>query len=179
MPAIRLTQAAVERLKPPVKGRVVHWDNHVPGFGLRITEKDARSWVAMYRVSGKLVMETLGQFGRIPKVDEARQLAREAMQRAASGEHPTEAKKRRQHEAEKTAASTFKAAAERYVQSYAKKNTRTSTWREVERQLRVDVFPYWANRPIASITRDDVAKLLQRIEERGSPVQANRQRARP
>jgi len=47
MPAIRLTQAAVERLKPPAKGRVVHWDKHLPGFGLRITENDARSWVAM------------------------------------------------------------------------------------------------------------------------------------
>jgi integrase len=178
MPAIRLTQAAVERLKAPAKGRVVHWDNHLPGFGLRITEKDARSWVAMYRVSGKLVMETLGQFARIPKVDEARQLARNAMQRAASGEHPTEAKKRRQHETEKAAASTFKAAAERYVQSYAKKNTREPTWREVERQLRVDVFPFWADRRIKSITRHDVARLLQRIEDRGSPIQANRQRAR-
>jgi len=178
MPAIRLTQAAVERLKPPAKGRVVHWDKHLPGFGLRITENDARSWVAMYRVSGKLVMETLGQFARIPKVDEARKLASGAILRGLSGEHPTEAKKRRQHEAEKAAASAFKAAAERYVESYARKNTREATWREVERQLRVDVFPYWATRPIKSITRHDVAKLLQRIEERGSPVQANRQRAR-
>jgi integrase len=178
VPTIRLTQAAVDRLKPPAKGRIVHWDNHLSGFGLRITEKDARSWVAMYRVAGKPVMETLGPFGRIPKVDEARQLARKAMQRAASGEHPTEAKKRRQHEAEKAAASTFRAAAERYVERYAKKQTRESTWKEVERQLRVDVFPYWADRPIASITRQDVGRLLKGIEDRGSPVQANRQRAR-
>jgi len=178
MPAVRLTQAAVERLKPPAQGRVVHWDKHLPGFGLRITEKGARTWVAMYRVSGKLVMETLAQFARVPKVNDARKLASGAMLRGLSGEHPTEAKKRRQHEAENAAASTFKAAAERYVQNYAKKNTRETTWREVERQLRVDVFPYWANRPIKSITRHDVAKLLQRIEERGSPVQANRQRAR-
>jgi integrase len=180
MPAIRLTQAAVERLPPPRdKPRIVYWDNHLPGFGLRITEKDARSWVAMYRVSGKLVMETLGPVARIPKVDEARQLARAAIQRAVSGGvHPTEAKKRRRHEAEKAAASIFKAAAEQYVERFAKKNTRETTWREVERQLRVDVFPYWENRPIKSITRDDVAQLLQRIEDRGSPVQANRQRAR-
>jgi integrase len=178
VPTIRLTQAAVDRLKPPAKGRVVHWDNHLPGFGLRITEKDARSWVAMYRVAGKPVMQTLDTFAKRPKVDEARRLAREAMQRAASGEHPTEAKKRRQHEAEKAAASTFRAAAERYVERYAKKQTRESTWKEVERQLRVDVFPYWANRPIASISQEDVVKLLERIEDRGSPVQANRQRAR-
>jgi integrase len=40
------------------------------------------------------------------------------------------------------------------------------------------VFPTWADRPIASITRQDVGRLLKGIEDRGSPVQANRQRAR-
>src|SRR5262249_19941906 len=134
MPSIRLTQAAADRLKAPASGRVVFWDIHLPGFGLRVTDKGARSWVAMYRVSGKSVMETLGQFARIPKVDDARQLAREAMVRAAGGEHPTEAKKRRRREAEKAAASTFQAASERYVDRYAKKNTREATWREVQRQ---------------------------------------------
>ena len=156
----------------------MHWDNHLPGFGLRITEKGARSWVAMYRVSGKPVMETLGQFARITKVDEARQLAREAMQRAASGEHPTEAKKRRQREAEKAAASTFKAAAERYVQTTQRKTRGSRPGGKLSGSFASMSSRTGLNRPINSITRHDVAKLLQRIEDRGSPVQANRQRAR-
>ena len=172
---IRLTQLAVERLKPPAKGRIIWWDIHLPGFGLRITDKGARSWIAMYRVHRKPVMETLSTLAQIPKVDDARRLAREAM---ARGEHPTEARRRHEHEAEKTALSTFQAVAKRYVERYAKKHTKETTWKEVERQLRVDVFPKWADRPIASITRRDVADLLDGIERRGSPVQANRQRAR-
>ena len=183
---IRLTQTAVERIRPPVTGRVSYWDRHLPGFGLRVTDKGARSWIAMYRVRGKPVMETLGTLAQIPKVDDARRLAREAMARAAvSKEHPTEAKRRQQREeaerhreAERAVLSSLRAVAERYVERYAKRHTKETTWKEVERQLQVDVLPTWADRPITSITRHDVADLLERIERRGSPVQANRQRAR-
>ena len=74
-----LTQLIVERFKPPKSGRVVHWDALFPGFGLRITDKSSRSWIAMYRVKGKAVMQTLGSLALIPKVDDARQHAREAI----------------------------------------------------------------------------------------------------
>ena len=57
-------------------------------------------------------------------------------------------------------------------------NTKPSTWKELRRQLEVDVFPKWRDRPIAVITRQDVAGLLQQIADRGSPVQANRTLAR-
>jgi hypothetical protein len=70
MPTIKLTQAAVERLKPPATGRVEYWDSQLPGFGLRIAaarpgraEKDARrTWQAFYRVKGQgtVVRETIG-----------------------------------------------------------------------------------------------------------------------
>ena len=37
MPTLKLTQAAVERLKPPASGRVEYWDSQLPGFGLRVS----------------------------------------------------------------------------------------------------------------------------------------------
>ena len=70
-----LTQLVAERFKPPKQGRIIHWDALVPGFGLRISDKGARSWVAMYRVNCKSVMQTLGTLALIPKVDDARQRA--------------------------------------------------------------------------------------------------------
>jgi integrase len=72
----------------------------------------------------------------------------------------------------------FRAVADRYVERYAKKNTKPTTWMELGRQLEVDVLPKWADRPIASITRQDVTELLNGIADRGSPVQANRTLAR-
>ncbi len=43
MPTIRLTQLAAERLSVPNSGRTVYWDRGLPGFGLRITAKGAKS----------------------------------------------------------------------------------------------------------------------------------------
>ena len=50
MPKARLTAASVERLRPPAKGRIEYWDNLLPGFGLRVSETGAKTWVLMYRV---------------------------------------------------------------------------------------------------------------------------------
>src|SRR3977135_2751163 len=94
MPTIRLTQVAVDKLKPPSTGRTIFWDNLLPGFGLRITSKGAKSWVAMYRVRRRAVMETLGTVGLVPKVDEARQMARESLLKARAGINPVQERKR-------------------------------------------------------------------------------------
>jgi integrase len=61
-----------------------------------------------------------------------------------------------------------------YVERYAKKHTSSPTWGELQRQLNVDVFPKWGDRPIGSIRRSDITELLDDIAGRGSPVQANR-----
>jgi integrase len=103
------------------------------------------------------------------------------MQRAQAGENPVIERRKREQAARVTAEAkpdTFRAVAERYVERYAKKNTKPTTWMELKRQLEVDVFPKWADRSIASITRQDVTELLDGIAERGSPVQANRTLAR-
>src|SRR3954453_5422046 len=88
MPTIRLTQLAVDKLAPPAARRTVYWDRHLPGFGVRVTANGGKSWVAMYRVNGKTVMETIGTVARIPRVDDARHAARASMEKAAAGNNP-------------------------------------------------------------------------------------------
>jgi integrase len=181
MPTIRLTQRAVEALKPPASGRVEYWDNHVPGFGLRVACTGRKTWVAMYRVDGKLVRETVGPLAVIPSVAEARERARESLQKARAGKNPVAERRQRELAAKIKAEAVpddFRAVATRYLERYAKKNTKPTTWRELQRQLEVDVFPKWGSRPVASITRQDVTVLLESIADRGSPVQANRTLAR-
>jgi integrase len=181
MPTIRLTQRAVETLKPPADGRVEYWDNHLPGFGLRVASSGRKTWVAMYRVGGKLVRETVGALALIPNVAEARDRARESMQKARIGKNPVAERRQRELGAKAQAEAlpdTFRAVATRYLERYAKKNTKPTTWKELQRQLEVDVFPKWADRRAASITRQDVAALLDGIVDRGSPMQANRTLAR-
>jgi integrase len=166
MPTIRLTQRAVETLKPPATGRVEYWDSHLPGFGLRVAGSGRKTWVAL---------------ALIPSVAEARDRARESMHKARAGKNPVAERRERELAAKIKAEAlpdTFRAVAARYLERYAKKNTKPTTWRELQRQLEVDVFPKWGDRPIASITRQDVTVLLEAIADRGSPVQANRTLAR-
>jgi integrase len=178
LPTIKLTQLAIERLKPPTSGRVEYWDSQLPGFGLRVSaprpgkpKETAQSYQVMCRVkengAPKLVRLKLGTVAEI-SVGDARKMAGDIMVKARQGINPAAAARR------KSDPSIFEAVAADYVKRYAKKHTKPTTWQELERQLRVDVLPKWADRPIGSITRQDVTALLGRIADRGSPVQANR-----
>jgi hypothetical protein len=160
-----LTQLVAERFKPPKKGRIIHWDALVPGFGLRITDKGARSWVAMYRVNGKPVMQTLGSLALIPKVDDARQRAREAIIAARSGVNPVE-EKRAEEAAAKAELMTFAAVAERWMREYVERNCSESLTRERRRTLGRDILPRWGERPAKEITKSDVNDLLDLKAER-------------
>jgi integrase len=165
-----LTQLAVERLKPPAKGRVVHWDALVPGFGLRISASGARSWIAMFRVNGRAVMATIGSMSAIPKVDDARKLAREAILVAKTGVNPVELARAEKIEVE----TTVSAVIDRYLREHVDRHVGTAWGREVHRMLEREVLPHWGDRPIRGITRRDVNSLLDRKSNEGHLTQANR-----
>src|SRR5215472_5322825 len=94
MPKV-LTGLAINRLRPPTTGRIIIWDSLVSGFGLRVTDKGAKSWVAMYRIKGqrKPIMQTLGSLKNIPEVGDARRVAREAIAAAHTGINPVEVRR--------------------------------------------------------------------------------------
>jgi integrase len=186
MPTLKLTQAAIERgCKPPGTGRVEYWDNQLPGFGLRIAaprdgKEPRKTWQVMYRVDGKKVRETLGTVAMIPKVDAARMLARESLQKVQRGIHPAE-ERRQEREAEKRQAAaeearqrdTLGAAIDRYLDRYAVRRMRPDYFKETRRALERDVKAVLGDRPIVDVTRRDVRELLEQIVDRGSPSHAN------
>ena len=73
MPTLKLTQVAVDKLKPPATGRVEYWDSQLPGFGLRVSDTGRKTWQALYRVDGKMVREKLGTVAQIESVADARE----------------------------------------------------------------------------------------------------------
>jgi integrase len=168
-----LTQLAIERAKPPTKGRIIHWDALVPGFGLRITDKGARSWIAMYRVNGKSVMQTLGTVVVIPKVDDARQRAREAIATARAGRNPVEIRRAEQIEQQ----TTFKVVVDRYLREHVDHHVGDAWGRETRRLLERDVMPRWGTRPLREISKADVNQLLDWKAGSGARIQANRMQA--
>jgi integrase len=172
MPTMKLTDKLVSNAKAPKSDRLELWDSLLPGFGLRITDKDARSWFVMYRAGEKRKQRRLkiGD-GRIMRLGEARETARDALRKVAHGIDPAQDKSSTTNLA---AGGTVPAVAADYLERYVKKHTRPGTFKETKRTFDVDVLPAWGTRPIGSITRRDVGALLDAIAGRGAAVQANR-----
>jgi integrase len=178
MPTIKLTQLAADRTNPPSTGNVTYWDSQLPGFGVRISSKGRRTWVAMYRVNGKAVMETLGTMAVIPKVDAARDLARASMVKARSGVHPVEqrrekvaAEKAKAEEQQKTFAWLIEhteinkrgvTVTKGFIEQYAKLEQRPGSLYQTQRMLN-RVMPYLGNKLVTDIKRGDITEVLDDI----------------
>jgi integrase len=175
----KLSDATLRNLKPPSSGRLEVWDTLLPGFGLRLSDKNSRSWQIMYRVGfGEGRKQRRYKIGnaKVMSLADARKAAREALGKVERGIDP--AAERMPIQGVQVNPDTFAAAAATYLAKYVQKNTRASTYRETKRIFDVDLVPAWAVRPVASLTRRDVEAVLDGIVERGAEVQANRVLAR-
>jgi integrase len=202
LPRTSFTQSGIERLRPPASGRSTYWDKILPGFGLRVaaprpgSREGRKTWIAMGRVDGKAVMVSLGTTGQIPSVAAAREAARAAILKMKGGTRPLEErraeKQRRAAEAAAAEAAAraavegrFAAVAERFLAESGKaKGWAPKYAKEFRRLIEHDVLPRWRDRPIRSITRQDVNDLIDAKASRrerprkgmagGAAIQANR-----
>jgi integrase len=161
MPRTRLTELGIERLRPPHSGRVEYWDSTLPSFGLRVTDKGAKSWVLMTRDHGRLRRITLGKFPTL-SLTEARHAARDTLQRIERGE-PAKAAATAERE-------TVAAVVEQWLARDQKDNR---TLAEVRRVMMRDVLPGWGRRTIGDIRKADALVLLDDVADR-APIMANR-----
>src|SRR5262249_42158193 len=185
MPKMKLTQLAVKRLKPPAAGRVEYWDTQCPGFGLRVSapakgREGRKTWQVLYRVNGKSVRETIGTTATIPKIEEARERARESLTKASAGINPIEQRQRDMAEqelqrqaVEAQARDTLAAAIDRYLEQYARQRMRPDYFKETNRALEVDVAKVLGARPIRDLTRREIRDLLGAIVARGRAPHAS------
>jgi integrase len=184
MPNLRLTQAAVERLKPPASGRIEAWDSQLPGFGLRISASGLKTWQAFYRVGGKMVREKLGTLAQIPNVGAARELARQSMTKARAGSHPVEERRRKEEEErhqneveEARKKNTLAAAIDRYLAERQVDKSRkpmcaeyfAETARTLEKNVKHTAV---GKRALDEIAGDDIKRLVRGIAK-DAPSQAN------
>ncbi len=173
MPRMKLTAAAVEKIKPPPTGQVEYFDQHLPSFGLRVSYKGTKSWFLMTRVEGKLIRMTLGKAPAIP-LAEARDEGRRLINLAASGKDPRLEKIEAKREREERRRNTFDACADEFLERYVAKRLRPSTMREYKRILTGADTRHWQGRPVSSIGKREVLNVIEKIEGRGSPGAAAR-----
>jgi integrase len=168
---VSLTTRSVENVKPNPSRRLELPDGALPGFYLVVQPSGAKSWAVRYRVDGKPKKFTLGPYPRL-KLGDAREQARNALRLASEGLDPGALRITAEREAEAVTRLRFGAVVAEFIERYAKPRNRT--WPETERLLtKADIAP-WQDRNLRSISRQEILTLLDRMVERGAPIQANR-----
>jgi integrase len=176
MPKARLTSAAVDRFAIPSTGQVEYYDTLLPAFGVRVSYSGTKAWFVMGRVDRKLTRFTLGRYPAT-SLAEARERAREIISHVRAGRDPRQLKRDERRLLEKERLATFDAVGAEFIALHVERHLRANTAREYRRVLRGPDTQSWGARSITSITKQDVAEVLRRIHERGSPAAANRARA--
>ena len=163
MPTRNITAVFVEKVKPNGK-RTDYFDDSLPGFSLRVSEKGIKTWCISYRFSGKWTRYTFGIFPVIP-LKEARQKAKDALHDVSNGINPATKK------IATRSSNTFECLSDEYLERYAKKKKKS--WEEDQRIIRTKLIPEIGNIRAKDVTRAQIKETLERIASI-APIQANR-----
>src|SRR6516165_11128272 len=106
---MRLTVKSTVGLKlPPGKQDHIEWDDDIAGFGIRLREGGARSWIFQYRVGSKQRRMGLGSVSAVDLAT-AREIAKGLYARTRLGEDPASSN------AKIKSAETFEAIVRRFL----------------------------------------------------------------
>jgi integrase len=163
MPTVNLTAAFVRSIQPNGK-RMDYFDEDVPGFSLRVSEKGVKTWCVSYRFAGKWTRYT---FSNVTKnsLKEARDLAKDALRDAAKGINPAGKKK----EARK--ADTFKELADAFMERYSKKKKKS--WKGDQRIIDNKLNPKIGSVRAKELSRAQIREIVETIAD-NAPYEANR-----
>ena len=168
---MKLTQANADKARLPAgKSEAFHWDDEMPGFGLRLRQGGARTFVVQYKIGAKHRRMTLGSVSKVTAED-ARKNARQIFGKVADGVDPANQKAVRKA----AAAHTLGAVVEDFLAQQSA-HVRPRTLEETVRYLRSHWKPLHSL-SLASITRAHVATEARAIAKRSGPVAADRARS--
>jgi integrase len=169
---VKLTPISIEKAKPAAVRREIP-DGGARGLYLVIQPSGRKSWAVRYRFAGKSRKLTLPGW---PPLAEARKQAAEALLAVTRGKDPAAIELGAKVAAANRQRDTIDRLAVQYIEQYAKRHTRESSWRQTEAIFRNIVLPTWTGRPVHDIARRDVIELLEMVAT-DRPIQANRTKA--
>ncbi|HMF26433.1 MAG TPA: integrase family protein [Pseudolabrys sp.] len=150
-----LTDNGVDALKPRSKGYAFP-DPQLVGHYVRVWPTGARAFTVVARDPyGKQIWHTIGNCDAL-KIEDAREIARDARKRIKQGLAPVEAPP--------VKPDTYKDVAENWLRRHVAAKKLRSAY-EMRRSLEKYVYPKWQDRPFVSIKRSDVANLLDHVED--------------
>jgi integrase len=152
---IMFTNNRIEELVAPPGGRIEYQDAKVPNLKLRVgaptkSGEVARSWCYYRWIDGKPQRITIGKWP-VVSIEHARKRAEAIAGEVALGKNPVEEKKK-----DRIATATLQEIFDEYLKTKGDSlKPRTVAYYRDHFRL----FAKWADRPMSSITRDEVAEL--------------------
>jgi len=161
----RITDRTLTRIHRVIGDRIEIWDELLPGFGVRITDRGIKSFFVFARLHGKALRVTLGAY---PAMDlsSARQAARNVMQVVQRGEDPRVNRKRPK-------LGTIDHLVEEFSARYLTKLKPLSA-RNANLHLRGRFLKRFSGRTPASIKRAEIRAFIHDIADEGLGATANR-----
>lgn len=162
MATIKLTKRVMESLQAERSRGSRVFDTELRGFGVWVYPSGKKTFFVYYGPEGKRQTYKIGPYG-VYSVEQAREKAASLLRSVAEGQNPKTIRRA------KEAAPTY----EQWMQTYVDIiKPRNRTWPETERYLKI-AREHWAEKPMDSLTVEDVERVFLLMKERGS-VTANR-----
>jgi integrase len=166
MPALKLTSTSIQKLPIPAFGQVLYRDTERKGLAVRVTPSGKKCFVIdkWDKEKGRVARVVISDVNELT-VYQARIQADKLIGQVVRGSNPVEERRRR-----KVRGVTLREVHAAYMK--ARKNLAASTTRDYHRLVNVYV-PDWLDRPMATITKDDIEERHAAIGKRSGPAQAN------
>lgn len=167
-PLLKGFARTVATVKPGRKRKII-FDKDTRGLCVRVTPRGRKTYTIVARnPAGKQVWKEVGDAESL-STEEARELGREGVKRIKAGEEPFPTIEL------PAPPESFGAVAENFIKRHVHKRDRElRSAFEVERIFNKYLLPEWKNRPFVRISRSDVSKLLDQVEDNNGPVMADR-----
>jgi integrase len=153
-----LTELAIKKAKPADK-RYDLFDASVRGLGLRVATSGTKSWFMMRRFNGRMIRTTFGRYPEVP-LALARLKAPNILADMADGQTAGQRK-----------TDLFRVVLDEWLKKDQAKN---KSVHQVRVAMYKHVLPTFGSIPVASITKRDINRLIDKIVDAGSPIAANR-----
>jgi len=149
---VKLTKSYIDKLTYSKRNHVhdIHWDESLPGFGLRVYPSGKKVFVIHYRVKGRKHYKLVARYGTMT-LEQAREAAKREFVVIMDNKDPLEARRKSQ------ATIPFKELCEIYIERYAKQHKKT--WFEDLRRNEKYLLPAFRAVRIDAITRADCGTL--------------------
>src|SRR5262245_32536680 len=146
-------------------------DSDVPGFGVRVSEIGQKAFILIARYPGSTnpTRRSLGEYPALG-LEKARERARHWRNLVRTGNDPRAEEARQRRLELRRQQTTFASVAEDYIDRHTKGQRKA---KDTEREIRKELIPFWGDRPITSIMREDVIGLVEDIARRPAPYTAH------